>query len=238
MRRKEIVRVLNTKVSEESYFRFQGIAKRNGMEPYGLLQLLVHASLRCSDSARTLDPNLQKLFSMFDNFEGMKQISSVAGTGVREVSSAIYFFNEKGKSQPSAMMVYPQFMGQSRGTYNATRMLECLLSCTFPGLLKRLKRIANDLGCNSVYETILELAEIYEHENDPDRAEIMQMFSDSNRGDFGQKIEFDTQYVRHKKINPDNHKNNGKRPNIQQSYLFEGMASPGQPEEDREAYDV
>lgn len=232
--KQDIVRVLNTKVSEESYFRFQMIAKRNGMEPYGLLQLMVHACLRCSDGDKTLDPNLQKIFSMFDNFEGMKNVSNVAGIGDRQVTSAIYFFREKGKSQPSAMMVHPQFMGQSRGTYNATQMLDVLLRTTFPGLAKRMKRIGEQEGCSSIYETLLQLAEMYDRDNDPDREYIMKMFSDSSRGDFGQKIEFDTKYVRHNKSNPDH----VKRRKIQEADLFEGMDSSGSPAEAGEADEV
>ena len=227
--KKEIVRVLNTKVSEESYFRFQRVAKSNKMEPYGLLQLHVHALLRCSDQSRTLDPQLEKLFSTFDNFEGWNNLTSVAGTGERVVTDAIYFFKEKGKTMKAAMMVVPQFMAQSKGTYNAVEMLEALLAATFPGLLKKLKRVGEQMDTHSTFETLLELTEIYDKEHDPDRREIMQMFSDTNRGDFGQQIDYSTKYRRHNNYTEQEH---GKGHHIQSADLFEGMADDSETQED------
>ena len=233
--KKEIVRVLNTKVSEDSYFRFQRMAKSHKMEAYGLLQLYVHSSLRCCDRSRVLDPQLEKLFSMFDNFEGWNNLTSVAGTGERVVTDAIYFFREKGKTMKAAMMVVPQFMAQSKGTYNAIEMIDALLSATFPGLLKKLKRVGEQMDCNNTFETLLELTEIYDKEHDPDRREIMQMFSDTNRGDFGQQIDYSTKYRRHNNYTEQEH---GKGYHIQSADLFEGMADDSEAQEDSGADEV
>lgn len=231
----ETLRVLNTKVSEEAYFRFQLIGKRNHMEPYGLLQLFVHSALRCSDEAMVLDPRLEKLFSMFDNFEGWKNITPTSGTGERKVTDAIYFFREKGKQMKAAMMVTPQFMSASKATYNAAEMIEALLAATFPGLLKRLKRIGEQMDCHNLFETVLELTETYDRDNDPDRKEIMQMFSDTNRGDFGQEIDYSLKYRRHNNLNT---KEDGKGYNIQSADLFEGMADDSETQENTSIHDV
>ena len=225
---KQNLRILNTKVSEDAYARVQDISRRMGMEVYGFQQMAMSCLLKYCDKDRQLDPMLRRMISIYDNFEGWAKATSVAGTGKKNIIQAIYFMAESGKRTMGAVMTRQGMMGSETATYNVQDMMEELMRNCFPALYKTLRRIGNQTDTHTLVETIMELAETYDKENDPDKEFIGQIFSDANRSDWGRTQEM----IKYK-----NHKFKGieyvKGPNIQQADLFAEVEDAGQENEDK-----
>lgn len=230
---KQNLRILNTKVSEDAYARLQDISRRNGMEVYGFQQMAMSCLLKYCDKDRQLDPMLRRMISIYDNFEGWAKATSIAGVGKKNIIQAIYFMAEEGKHTMGAVMTRQGLMGHDTATYNAQDMLEELMRNCFPALYKTLLRMGAQTDTHTLVDTIMELAETYDRDNDPDKEFIGQLFSDANRSDWGRTQEM-TKYK--------NHKYKGieyvKGPNLQQADLFAQMEDAGAEDEDQSDAEV
>lgn len=208
-----------TKVTAESLGLLRRIARKIGLDVYGLLQNMVSSLIKYADTWHQLDPKLSEAIRIYDNFQGWDKLTSIAGVGDRECVQAIYFIVEPGKKGQFAVMCKPAFFDTDNVTYNGQEILKATLQAVSPSACKRLEYISRQLDTNSYLETILYLIE--EKDEDPDAEYIRQLFADCNRSEYGRPVDI-------KKYEPHRNKklsNYEQRSVVQETNLFAEVES-------------
>ena len=118
-----------------------------------------------------------------------------------EVVEAIYFIRSDKKRGTIPVMKEENLKGMPSLTTCKHQILDEFLSCVCPGLTKRLRKIAKNLGLATHYETLCLMCDRMEADNDPISAEIRDLFSDNERDTFGHDYADPARYVRRRNTN-------------------------------------
>lgn len=188
---KEKYKMLQTKVSLDSYRRIKQIEKKKGLTSYGIIQMMCDCIVRYMDDAHNLTPEMEQAMSIFEHLEGWKDALNIADPTVdKEIGEALYFFIAKdgGKKGSRAVMIRKPFFGNWTQTFNIQDIFERVINQLSPERYMRLRSLAVDMQCQSILQLIDKL--IDEHGKDADIKHIREEFEDSNRGDFGQSPDY------------------------------------------------
>ena len=176
-----------TKISAEQKERLDKILDAKGMNYYQWFQLMAEITIRMSDDRHNLSPAMSKMIQMFQMIPGWKDPTTLLDPNASpEIESAIYLVNTKGKKGLKALMTQRGMIdGQWTETENVMEIVEHVIEATLPQSYKWLQQRMVSLGCARVFECLLQLAD--EASASTFEQEISEMFSDNDRGDFGQK---------------------------------------------------
>lgn len=194
---KEDYRVINTKVSPESYERLRRLAAKKNTTVYNLVQMICDTLIRYMDDRHNLTPEMEKAMSIFEHMEGWKDALSLTEPNSHaEISEATYYFTDTTGRKKGARAVHVSIPFFSNWTQcvNIQTILERTLCLLMPNRYKRLRSLAVDMDCSSILELIDTL--IVHHANESDVAFIRSQFEDADRSDYGGKPKTDGPYKR------------------------------------------
>lgn len=199
----EKFKVINTKVSPESYRKIYRLAAKRGVKPYEMLQMCVDTLIRYMDDRHNLSPDMERMMLVFEDMSGWRDALNLASPGsAPSVCEATYYLSEGGKSGSRAVHVSKPFFGDWHETENIQVILERTVESLVPVLYRRLRLMCVEHDCTSVMELLHRLVDTNDIV-DPDHEEVRRSFEDCNRGETGKPVEYGQRTRRKKHYTPD-----------------------------------
>lgn len=190
MTSKEKFKNVSTKISAESKRQLSRILKRQNMNEYEFLQLMVEVVIRMNDDRHQLSEQMGRLIQILRMVPGFKDAATLVDhTGEYDVLSTVYFVTQKGRKGSVPVMVQRGwFDGKWSETRNVQTILEYVVERCAPDSYLRLRKCAQRYDCKSIFELLLKMVEDANlvHLDE----EIGNLFNDNDRTDFGQAIEY------------------------------------------------
>ena len=194
--------LIQTRATKEEFALFSNLAKRVGLNAYTFLRNIIDCMIRYSDDRHALSPDLENIIRIFENFQGWSSLSTICGTGKKRVMKCVYLIveldNEKtdnGQKVKNGLVPVLVDNPMEEATYNKHIILEEIIKAVSIKLYTRLKEVGKELETPTMYETIMQLCEMFRE--DPDAAYIREMFSDCRRDAFGKDWREQQRYIRH-----------------------------------------
>lgn len=197
------LKIIATKVPEDSYDLLRRLCEKQGINPYTLVQWMANVFIRFGDDLHNLDGRLCKAIRLFEEPKSWGDTYNIFRNSPSECRGAVYLLGNPGCGKPGAAFVGPDFCGDRECTYNARDILEMVFETTFPSAYAKVRRAGVEMGTSSVIETVCEL--IDEHTGGRDLDEIRRMFEDNRRHEDHRKTgadataENDTPYKSHRR---------------------------------------
>ena len=193
--------MVQTKVSAESYARLKSICKQYGITLYDLIQMFCDCIIRFMDSDHNLDENLLRIIRMFEGLPGWRlsmRLTDEMDENV-EIVEAFYVIRHR-KRRGATRVVHvlrPMLDGDAEGwtaTYNIQTQLERFIELTNNSLYMHLRRLAVDLGTESMLDVLHTIANLYQE--NPDEKALRLEFENNDWHERGKKVTQDTIYSR------------------------------------------
>lgn len=175
-----------TKIAKLAKKKLDRILAGLEMNLYQWFQYMAEITIRMFDKQHQLTPEMSMMIQLFQMIPGWKNPTTFVDKNCHpEVEQAIYLLNAKGYKGLKAVMVQrSMFDGEWVMTENVIDITEHIIEVCMPQSYIMLRRKMVELGCNRVFECLLRLAD--EATDGNFDKEIQEMFSDNDRGDFGQ----------------------------------------------------
>jgi hypothetical protein len=176
-----------TKISAEQKKKLDSVLGKLGMNYYQWFQWMAEITIRIFDDRHQLTPEMSKMIQLYQMIPGWKDPTTFLDPNCEpQVEQAVYLMNTKGKQGLKAVLVKRGWIdGEWSMTENVIEIVEHIIEVCLPQSYKMLRRRMTELGCNRVFECLLKLADEATDSNFDN--EIQELFSDNDRGDFGQK---------------------------------------------------
>lgn len=202
MSEKKQLKIIATKVPEDSYNLLKSLCDRNGINAYTLIQWMANVFVRFSDDMHNLDDRLCKAIRLFEDPSVWGDSFNIFRNSDTIVEGAVYITKSKDSSNAGSVFVGRDFFGKRECTYNSRDILEMIFENTFPTMYRKVRAAGVELGTTSVIETVSELIDRYSDGSDID--DIRQMFEDNRRHENNRKSGNDTSdnataYVTHQR---------------------------------------
>ena len=185
-------KVIATKLSPDVYERITRIAKKKGMTPYELIQMVCDTIVRYMDDTHNLAMEMEQAMSIFEHMVGWKDALNLADpSAAKEIAQAVYVLTDPtGKKKGCrATMVDKPYFGEWNQTENVQVIFERMVEVLLPGCYRKLRRIAVDMECGSLVELLTLMIDSHDI-NLLDEASIRKDFEDCNRSDYGKPVEY------------------------------------------------
>ena len=202
--KEENYRMLQTKVSPETYARAKSIERKKGISIYRIIQMMVDTIVRYMDDRHNLTPEIEKAMSLFEHLYGWRDALNLADPTVdKEVGEAIYFlYDPEGKQKGTrAVHVTKPFFGNWTQDENVQHLLERFVCLVFPERYRRLRALAVEEGCSSLLELIDHLIDT--HSQDSDTREFREQFEDAARAENNRPVIYGARTKRKHHLTPD-----------------------------------
>lgn len=195
------VEMVQTKVSSVAYAQLQGICKKYGITLYDLLQMFCDCIIRYMYTEHNLDDNLMRIIRMFEGLPGWHvsmRLTDEMDENV-EIVEAFYVIRRRKRKGATRMVhvVRPMLHGDAEGwtaTYNIQQQLERFMELTNKSLYEHLRRLAVDLGTESILDVLHTIANLYQ--DNPDEKALRLEFENNDWSERGRKTTQDTLYAR------------------------------------------
>lgn len=175
-----------TKISTQAATMLDAICKKNGITIYELLQSIVDCAIRYMSDQHRMSDDLQRVMEIF--FDDLNKSSFRLSDYTQEpgVIEAILILGDRKHKGNRSVLVTEPFFGQAEEDWNELHQLEAFVCKIMPRLYKRIRTVGAQMGSQSVYEVLDTLCR-QALADDPNERDIREMFSDNERGDFGQE---------------------------------------------------
>ena len=171
-----------TRVTPEIGAQMLSICNQFGFSVFFCLQKLVEVMVRMKDDQHNLTPELMRIIRQFENIPGWSKSICLADDGQEfGIIEAIYVLRAKGKEGNRLVHVErPMMEGDDKwkATYNVQQILERFIEVMNPSLYLHLRRLAVNLGTESMLDTIQRIAD--EYMENPDEIELRMQFENND----------------------------------------------------------
>lgn len=195
-------KTVNAKINDYSAELLYRLCRRKGLIVNNLIKLCVEVLIRYMSDKHNLTPDMEQMMSIFEHTEGWKNAFSLCDVdGETEIAAAIYFVQSaEGKTGIRPVWVEKPFFGNWTQDINPVTILEKFITLATPDLSKRLRGLAVEIGCKTMFETIFTLCAMYG--KDAYEQMFREEFSDCNRSEFGLRPHEGTPFRRkmHKEV--------------------------------------
>lgn len=179
-------KVISTKIKSNIVTLLERICAKKGMSLYTLIQLYCDVTVRYMSDRHNLTPEMERIMTQFEHMEGWGEAFNLADfTTEPEVCSALYFIGDKRKKGVRGVLVERPFFGKIEEDINIQSILERTINYLYPERYKRLRRVAVELGANSLLEMLDILIE--DRLEERELKNYRDLFSDCERSDYGRK---------------------------------------------------
>ena len=180
------------------------LAKMRNMEVYELLQLLVNAFISAAKNSGPVSTEMRLLIDSLKMDAAWNNAFNFASpTAQNEIAQVVLILQQPGhKGFGLAQIDRPFISDASYVTYCVDDILERILEVSMKGLYQELRDIGNELGSESVRETLTILCDAQRLVN------IDRQYQDEgpqmgNFSDYGRAIEYGKRTKRKKHLSPD-----------------------------------
>ena len=198
---------LSVKVSQETYELLNILAEgmEHGTNANDLLKMFVQAFIESAKHTGPISSEMSLLLDMLKVDAGWNQAFNFADvTKQKQVAQMILILEQPGREGFGVVMINRPFIAGKKPymTYCVDEILERATEVTMKGLYQELRDIGNDLGTESMRETLMKLIEDYRKHS------LRLQFKDEgpqlgNYSDFGRAIEYGQRTKRKKHVSPD-----------------------------------
>jgi hypothetical protein len=216
---------LSVKVSQETYELLNILAEglHHGTNANDLLKMFVQAFIESAKHCGPVSQDIQLLLDML-KIEGdwNKAFNFADITKQKRIAQVVLILEQPGREGYGAVLINRPYLPGKKPymTYCVDDILERVAEVSMKGVYQRLRDIGNEIGTQSLRETLLKLIEDYKKHS------MWLQFEEEgpqlgNYSDFGRAIEYGNRAKRKKHLTPDS---------IQQHIVFG--------DDDREAADM
>lgn len=196
---------LSVKVTKETYELLNILAEgmEHGTNANNLLKMFVHAFIESAKHYGPVSKEMQLLLDMLKVEQGWHKAFNFADvTSQKRIAQVVLILEEPGRNGFGMTMISRPYMDKSYQTYCVDDILEQVVAVAMKGLYQELRDIGNDLGTESLRETLFSLCDSYKltkMDNDlQDELPKLGTYSD-----FGRAIEYGNRAKRKKHLTPD-----------------------------------
>lgn len=199
-------KVIATKVNEETYRLFNWISDKTGVTVYNLLQTVIEAYVRYFSSETQITEDLKRVISCFGRLSLSKKGFTLGDPSASrwKFTRCVAFIGReerKGKfnEHEEAVLIRAPRKGEPDFVMNQNNdaILEAVLMSLDPDVIRNLQTVKKDNGLPSLLDALrFASSETANDQTDIFEREINELFSDNERGDFGQKPHEGTPYKR------------------------------------------
>lgn len=198
---------LSVKVSQETYDLLNILAEglQHGTNANDLLKMFVQAFIESAKHCGPVSPDIQLLLDML-KIEGdwNKAFNFSDITKQKRIAQVVLILEQPGREGYGAVLVNRPYLPGKKPymTYCVDDILERVAEVSMKGLYQRLRDIGNEIGTQSLRETLLKLIEDYKKHS------MWLQFEEEgpqlgNYSDFGRAIEYGKRTKRKKHLTPD-----------------------------------
>lgn len=196
---------LSVKVTKETYDLLNILAEgmEHGTNANNLLKMFVHAFIESAKHTGPVSSDTQQLLDMLKIEEGWHQAFNFADVNAqKKIAQVVLILEQPGRKGFGMVMVNKPYIDKCWQTYCVDDILEQVVAVAMKGLYQELRDIGNDLGTESLRETLFALCDSYK------LAKMDNDFKDElpklgTYSDFGRAIEYGNRAKRKKHLTPD-----------------------------------
>ena len=198
---------LSVKVSQETYELLNILAEglHHGTNANDLLKMFVHAFIESAKHCGPISTDMQLLLDMLKVEEGWHKAFNFADiNSQKRIAQVVLILEQPGRKGFGLVKIDRPYIPGKKPymTYCVDDILERVAEVSMKGLYLRLRDIGNEIGTQSLRETLLKLIEDYKKHS------MWLQFEEEgpqlgNYSDFGRAIEYGNRAKRKKHLTPD-----------------------------------
>jgi hypothetical protein len=198
---------LSVKVTQEMYDLLNILAEgmEHGTNANDLLKMFVHAFIEAAKHTGPVSSDIQMLLDMLKVEDGWSEAFNFADvTKQKRIAQVVLILEQPGRKGFGMVKIDRPYMPGKKPymTYCVDEILERVTEVSMKGLYQRLRDIGNEIGTQSLRETLMKLIEDYKKHS------MRLQFEDEgpqlgNYSDFGRAIEYGQRTKRKKHVSPD-----------------------------------
>ena len=170
---------VGTKVSPEAKALFHLTCDDLGVSEYDALQMFIDVFIRMRSPKQDTSYELEQLMNLFDPKAWKDGIRMTDPVKDMKIAEAIYFLTEQGRQGVRGVHVQGAHNDMWRKeSYNIQEIVERFVCMLLPNIYRVLRMISNDMGTNSIYETLCRIVD--EYRIDPNAEELRILFADND----------------------------------------------------------
>ena len=170
---------VGTKVSPEAKALFHLTCDDLGVSEYDALQMFIDVFIRMRSPKQDTSYELEQLMNLFDPKAWKDGIRLTDPVKDMKIAEAIYFLTEQGRQGVRGVHVQGAHNDMWRKqSYNIQEIVERFVCMLLPNIYRVLRMISNDMGTNSIYETLCRIVD--EYKIDPNAEELRILFADND----------------------------------------------------------
>lgn len=175
-----------TKVTLAAAELLKQLCAAKGMSLYQMQQMSLWSFIKYMSAEHNLTAEMEEIMSVFEHMDGWANALNMCDPDAHPtVSEAIYFLTAQGKDGCCAVKVNRPYFGDWKQTYNIQDIFNRFLQLALPELYRRMRRLADEMGYESVVNMLIKLVD--EQTDEADLAEIRKTFEDADRSEYGVK---------------------------------------------------
>lgn len=185
---------LSVKVSQETYDLLNILAEgmEHGTNANDLLKMFIQAFIESAKHTGPISPEMRLLLDMLKMDAGWNQAFNFADvTKQKQVAQVVLILEQPGREGYGAVLINRPYLPGKKPymTHCVDDILERVAEVSMKGVYQRLRDIGNEIGTQSLRETLLKLIEDYRKHS------MMLQFEEEgpqlgNYSDFGRAIEY------------------------------------------------
>ena len=198
---------LSVKVTQETYDLLNILAEglQHGTNANDLLKMFIQAFIESAKHTGPVSPDMQMLLDML-KIEGdwNKAFNFADITKQKRIAQVVLILEQPGREGYGAVLINRPYLPGKKPymTYCVDEILERATEVTMKGVYQRLRDIGNEIGTQSLRETLLKLIEDYKKHS------MWLQFEEEGPqlgtySDFGRAIEYGQRTKRKKHMTPD-----------------------------------
>lgn len=189
------IHIVNTKINLSSFILFNSIVKKRGISFYSVLKVIVDCLIKCLSPECRLDDHTKKILKTFCNIRFLRDRFTLSDPVLNDVTcnKCIMLVEKPQTKYEEPILIRNPKQGEKGVIYsrNEDDILRALLHSIAPEGIKQLEAIKDDNDLLSLSQALkYAIGEVSGNAISIEE-EIMELFSDNERSEFGKKIEYD-----------------------------------------------
>ena len=172
----------------------EGLA--HGTNGNDLLKMFIHAFIEAAKHEGPVPPDIQLFMNMLQIDPAWHKAFNFADVNAtKDIAQVVLVLQQPGRKGFGLVMIDKPFIDEARITYCVDDILETVVEASMKGLYKQLRKIGEEMGSNSLRETLTMLCDAQTILN-LEEIDKMELPGYDNHHDFGRAIEYGQKHKR------------------------------------------